>query len=441
MTTPLMLVSYLGIFYSLLYIVDTLLRTNPSTSLRYLLKLRSLGLEISMLQIRWSTIRYNNVLYKLSQYQPRLTSIWFSVGAVASCLLIIPSMVLLTYSLWQHVNIVIDSLDRNVTNNSSNNAILQPIVPGVNLPSSQLVYYILSLALSSIYHEAGHGLAAYNCSIQMVCAGMLILAIFPAAYVELPTEHLVSRSAWHQLRIYSAGVWHNLVLAMMASILVMVVPVLAWPLYMTRSGLVVTSVDTDSSVSGPSGLLPGHVITAVQGKHIFTLADYKESLASVIRNNQEGLCITDNIVAELQIQPRDHYNCCPEDRTDSLCFEKSYPKVSPVCLPVRAVISANQRRLCPDQSDVWTPRLENNNQTKLVILTRREEKEYIYIGNPGYIYQDTKLSEYIPRYSWVPLNIPDIIIKMLQYITAFSGGLAVLNVVPSYLLDGQHIVR
>ena len=49
--TPLELVSLLGILYSLLYIADTFLRTNPSTSLRYLLKLRRLGLELSLFQV------------------------------------------------------------------------------------------------------------------------------------------------------------------------------------------------------------------------------------------------------------------------------------------------------------------------------------------------------------------------------------------------------
>ena len=57
--TPLELLSLLGILYSLLYIVDTLMRTNPSTSLRYLVRLRRLGLELSLFQVNkasdWSS--------------------------------------------------------------------------------------------------------------------------------------------------------------------------------------------------------------------------------------------------------------------------------------------------------------------------------------------------------------------------------------------------
>ena len=104
--TPLELLSLLGILYSLLYIVDTLLRTNPSTSLRYLLRLRRLGLELSLFQIKYSTTRYNSGLQHVAGLSPGLARAWFSLGAWVSVLLIPPSMVLLTYSLWQHLRSV-----------------------------------------------------------------------------------------------------------------------------------------------------------------------------------------------------------------------------------------------------------------------------------------------------------------------------------------------
>ena len=50
----------------------------------------------------------------------------------------------------------------------------------------------------------------------MVCAGLLVFAVFPAAYVELPTAQLVTKDPRHQLRVYTAGVWHNIVLALAA---------------------------------------------------------------------------------------------------------------------------------------------------------------------------------------------------------------------------------
>ena len=67
----------------------------------------------------------------------------------------------------------------------------------------------------------------------MVCAGLLVLAVFPAAYVELPTAQLVSKSPGHQLRVYTAGVWHNLVMATAAWSLALATPTLLHPLYVT----------------------------------------------------------------------------------------------------------------------------------------------------------------------------------------------------------------
>ena len=45
--------------------------------------------------------------------------------------------------------------------------LLQPVLPGLNLPASQLVHYLTSLTLASVYHEAGHAVAAYNCDIKV----------------------------------------------------------------------------------------------------------------------------------------------------------------------------------------------------------------------------------------------------------------------------------
>ena len=75
------------------------------------------------------------------------------------------------------------------------------------------------------------------------------------------------------------------------------------------------------------------------------------------------------------------------------------------------------------------------------MIERVNDKEYLYIGNPGHVYQDTTVSGFVPRSSWLPLRLPDFLLTLLEFLTAFSGGLAVLNIVPSYLLDGQHIIK
>lgn len=441
--TPLELVSLLGILYSLLYIADTFLRTNPGTSLRYLLKLRRLGLELSLFQIKYSTTRYNSGLQMMAGLNPGLTRAWFSLGAVVSVTLVPASLVLLTLSLWQHLRLCLPGDDVPGNNVTSPGLLLQPVLPGLNLPASQLLHYVTSLSLASVYHEAGHAVAAYNCDIKMVCAGLLVLAVFPAAYVELPTAQLLAKAPQHQLRVYTAGVWHNVVLALAAWLLALATPTLLHPLYVTGSGIVVVDVTADSSVGGPGGLVPGDVILGVQSLGVDNPSDYRAALAAVIRQQQQGLCVQPSELQRLEIVSSED-KCCPQDRSDSLCFHQNPMKSESHsrCLPIRAVISANQGSFCPcyDQSECWTPELEGN-LTKLLVIQRRDDKEYLYIGNPGHVYQDSTVSGFVPRSSWLPLSLPDFLLTLLEFLTAFSGGLAVLNVVPSYLLDGQHIIK
>ncbi len=40
----------------------------------------------------------------------------------------------------------------------------------------------------------------------------------------------------------------------------------------------------------------------------------------------------------------------------------------------------------------------------------------------------------------LPTLLPEIMMKMLSYVMSFSAALALLNVIPSLLLDGQHMI-
>ena len=128
-----------------------------------------------------------------------------------------------------------------------------------------------------MYHEAGHAVAAYNCGVRVLCAGTVLLAIFPAAFVELPTDQLEARTLLSQLRVFSAGVWHNIVLAVIAWCLVSSAPILLAPGYSWGGGVAVLRVQEGSSLQGPSGLVEGDVLIAVQGRPVNNIRDYKKN--------------------------------------------------------------------------------------------------------------------------------------------------------------------
>ena len=407
-------ITIIAVIYIILYLLDTGLKTNQS----YVRMLRSAGLEIGLFSVRWSTTRFNSSLHWVSQLRPGWSVSWFRAGAVVTSILVLPSMILLSVSVIQHLHHIFRHED-----SEGEEVMLQPVLPGVNLPSTHLLYYFTSLAMASLFHEAGHAVAGFSVNIRMVSAGLMVLAVFPAAYVELPTDQLMARAARHQLTVFSAGVWHNIVLAAAAWSLSLITPLLLAPVYST--GVTVVTITPDSVVSGPSGLVPGDLITRVQGRPVNTVREFKIVLAEVISHPQQGLCVSDSIIKNLEVV----------NQTGSdLCF-KNVIKNSQSCPPIRKLITEAKLSLCPcsDQSECWTPEISTNH-SKLVIIQRQDKLEYLYLGNPAFIYMDTVLSDYHPHYSWIPASLPDIIITLLLYTAAFSGGLAVLNVVPSYLL-------
>lgn len=81
---------------------------------------------------------------------------WYSLGTIITVLLFVPSLILLTST-------AIVSFE-NMRQHKNEEAILQPVVPGVNLPSSDLPYYLITLLVCTVVHEIGHAVAAvrYN---------------------------------------------------------------------------------------------------------------------------------------------------------------------------------------------------------------------------------------------------------------------------------------
>lgn len=63
----------------------------------------------------------------------------------------------------------------------------------------------------------------------------------------------------------------------------------------------------------------------------------------------------------------------------------------------------------------------------------------LFFGHPSEVYYTTELSDWIPRFSFLSPNFPEGIMLLCKYITMFSLGLAVINVVPCFYFDGQHI--
>lgn len=88
----------------------------------------------------------------------------------------------------------------------------------------------------SVYHHT------FRENVRVNGFGVFVMLIYPGAFVDLHTEHLQALNAIGQLRIYCAGVWHNFLLVIWGVVVLMTMPYLLSPLYLTGNGVVITEV-------------------------------------------------------------------------------------------------------------------------------------------------------------------------------------------------------
>lgn len=142
--------------------------------------------------------------------------------------------------------------------------------------------------------------------------------------------------------------------------------------------------------------------------------------------------------------------CCSSNAPRHLCFEYLESVDEPLqlpqfsCLNARTVVEHSiatcyDSHDCPDTLHCFRPSLENS--TKLVTLRTKSDRTVRFLGNPAEVFHTVSVSDYSNLYSMFPSTIPERIRMFCQYITSFSIGMALLNIIPCFYFDGQHIVR
>lgn len=184
---------------------------------------------------------------------------WWRVGAWAAalcspiaCLLVLGALVVQILSLlhWCLAS-PIPPGDSDIP--SAPTIPILPLIPGWTIPGYHTPVVLGALLTTALVHEAGHFLAARYASVPVRSFGLFLLLLFPGAFVRLDEESLSSQSSKTQWKIAAAGIWHNLLLLLLASLLLFA----QWTDYLSvglgayrriQDGVVVISV---SSVSNP----------------------------------------------------------------------------------------------------------------------------------------------------------------------------------------------
>uniref|UniRef100_A0A3Q3W0C1 Membrane-bound transcription factor site-2 protease n=1 Tax=Mola mola TaxID=94237 RepID=A0A3Q3W0C1_MOLML len=431
------------------YLADTLLRWSLTHRISYESWLASRGLMLSPFHVRWQTTMFNRLFAYCARINPRALYLWFNSGLVFGVVAMLGSVLLLIKTLQQ-------TLAQMTTNNPriGGQQALQVVVPGVNLPTSQLAYFFIALLLSGVVHELGHAVAALREQVRVNGFGMFVFVVYPGAYVDLFTTHLNLISPTQQLRIFCAGVWHNFVLCVAALAFLFLLPVFLFPVYSTGAGAVITEVVQGSPADGPRGLSVGDIVTGLEDCPVRGVEDWTSCLFHLSHFPQSGYCVP---VASLQPTFKrldGTMDCCSNNSLTDLCFSESLNPVflltlwlQYACMPVRKMVMGT--RVCRTDDDCVanshaasvcvTPSLEN--QTRFIRVTHPPNSHMLFVGYPPHLQYAVSLTNFVPRFGFLHLDLPIFLETFCKYVVSLSGALAVVNSVPCFALDGQWMLN
>lgn len=361
-----------------------------------------------------------------------------------------------------------DTLDPDERNFAG--AELVPVIPGLTVPLSHAFYLFITLLINGVLHEAGHALAAISENVSVEGSGMVLMIGYPGAFVELNSFQLSSRRPMQQLRIYTAGVWHNMVLTIAGVCMIQMLPTVLSPWYHFKSGIVsVESVQPGSPLS--NDLFPGDIISELGSDCKITSAakwsDCIDDTNTKFSENFTGFCLPLEIVRLARsTNSIDTQDCCQDDNTHDidtkesrLCYRSKSVNTSVMCAGVRRVFTESSGR-CRSDGDCPSPQqcfehIDEDINGRLIQIVVPNAKPILFLGNPNELAYDITVSDFVAikhekifadkmhHRSHVDSHSifwPGPVMQMLSYFVSISAALSVLNIVPVFYFDGEFAV-
>ncbi|MBN2251945.1 MAG: site-2 protease family protein [Candidatus Altiarchaeota archaeon] len=152
-----------------------------------------------------------------------------------------------------------------------------------------LVYAVISLIVVLVCHEFAHGVLARVHKIRLKSTGLLTLGILPiGAFVEPDEKELEGRPSIEKMRVFSAGLFANLLVCVAAVLSASLITALL----VDFDGIYIVEVGVNSSANGV--LSGGMVLNAINGLEVRDLEGYRmvmsgiEPGTSVVVGTSEG---------------------------------------------------------------------------------------------------------------------------------------------------------
>ncbi|KAH9817993.1 hypothetical protein DFH28DRAFT_1094268, partial [Melampsora americana] len=331
---------------------------------------------------------------------------------------------------------------------------LKPLIPGLTIPLDQAPIYLSALFLSQAYHEFGHAFVAALNDVPMISSGFILaFPFFPIFYVSIlpilsstfhPNSQFLSLL---NLRMATAGVWHNVIMASIGWVFWNEGADLAGYLFRLTGGwedvgnlgVGVISVQERSSIS--SVLLTNEIITDLND---FSLSSLSNSFYKSPVKKWERFLISDFIWLKLRSKRLVYleYKCCQafnEQETEPnelrpICFKSRYQSG---CINPKTVSKMMEDSIrCETDQECQSKREgencvrpdEESNLLRLKVSTKSPNGSY------------STRTVLVSRFKTGNLRKrPMLDIK--NYLISISIGIGFVNLLPIKRLDGSTILN
>ncbi|MHA1377676.1 MAG: site-2 protease family protein [Candidatus Helarchaeota archaeon] len=218
------------------------------------MKKRGWEIEPGLLLIK--TTKFNRLIDRIARKAPRLWRILFDIGIVAGIIGMILIMGFLTFNFLVLLSPTASEL----------NAVV-PLIPGVTVGGETLLQIIVPIVIIMISHELAHGIAARIDKIKLKSSGFLMFLVLFGAFVEVDEKKLLRKSRRSQMRVFGAGSFANILVGFFSFVIFLNATTFLSPFYSsTPQGVLIQDVTLGPSMGY---FRTGSVIRAINETPIF----------------------------------------------------------------------------------------------------------------------------------------------------------------------------
>ncbi|MFX0134326.1 MAG: site-2 protease family protein [Candidatus Hodarchaeota archaeon] len=217
--------------------------------------LKKRGWEIEPGLLLIKTRKFNRIIDKIARKAPNFWRNIWNIGIIAGIVGMFLIIGFLTYNFLMLISPTATEI----------NAVL-PLIPGVTIGGQTLLEILIPLIIIMVSHELAHGIAARIDKIKLKSSGFLMFFVLFGAFVEVDEKKLQKKSTTSQMRVFSAGSFANIMVGFFTFTIFINANMFLSPFYSpVSSGVLVQQVSV-----GPTmfHLSPGSVIRAINGTPI-----------------------------------------------------------------------------------------------------------------------------------------------------------------------------